>query len=216
VDKRLDGAATLLMERLWEDELQGDSARVEALFLKMLEGSLSGAILLWWVRGWASTCLRGKSLRDFATASGLSNEQLLSCFDAIELFGDRLQRLQVSAVSGGVSEALQPCKPLRERIGLGARRHERGEWKTLLSAPTTLHEQGRDSELDLKILRGDITADVRVYVLQQDKRIVSFLLSSTFTDTEWERNLLIDDVVPYLQDYARKHGFEFRLAEMRW
>ena len=83
-------------------------------------------------------------------------------------------------------------------------------------APTTLHEQGRDSELDLKILRGDITADVRVYVLQQDKRIVSFLLSSTFTDTEWERNLLIDDVVPYLQDYARKHGFEFRLAEMRW
>ena len=120
------------------------------------------------------------------------------------------------AALGGASVALQPCKPLRERIGLGARRHERGEWKTLLSAPTTLHEQGRDTELDLKILRGDITADVRVYVLQQDKRIVSFLLSSTFTDTEWERNLLIDDVVPYLQDYARKHGFEFRLAEMRW
>ena len=113
-------------------------------------------------------------------------------------------------------EAQQSYKPLRERIGLRTRRHERGEWKTLLLAPTTLHEQGRDSELDLKILRGDITADVRVYVLQQDKRIVSFLLSSTFTDTEWERNLLIDDVVPYLQDYARKHGFEFRLAEMRW
>ena len=130
---------------------------------------------------------------------------------------ERLARLATEwAALGGASEALQPCKPLRERIGLGARRHERGEWKTLLLAPTTLHEQGRDSELDLKILRGDITADVRVYVLQQDKRIVSFLLSSTFTDTEWERNLLIDDVVPYLQDYARKHGFEFRLAEMRW
>ena len=129
----------------------------------------------------------------------------------------RLARLAAEwAALGGASVALQPCKPLRERIGLGARRHERGEWKTLLLAPTTLHEQGRDSELDLKILRGDITADVRVYVLQQDKRIVSFLLSSTFTDTEWERNLLIDDVVPYLQDYARKHGFEFRLAEMRW
>ena len=130
---------------------------------------------------------------------------------------ERLARLAEEwAALGGASVALQPCKPLRERIGLGARRHERGEWKTLLSAPTTLHEQRRDTELDLKILRGDITADVRVYVLQQDKRIVSFLLSSTFTDTEWERNLLIDDVVPYLQDYARKHGFEFRLAEMRW
>ena len=130
---------------------------------------------------------------------------------------ERLARLAEEwAALGGASVALQPCKPLRERIGLGARRHERGEWKSRLLAPTTLHEQGRDSELDLKILRGDITADVRVYVLQQDKRIVSFLLSSTFTDTEWERNLLIDDVVPYLQDYARKHGFEFRLAEMRW
>ena len=130
---------------------------------------------------------------------------------------ERLARLAEEwAALGGASVALQPCKPLRERIGLGARRHERGEWKTLLTAPTTLHEQRRDTELDLKILRGDITADVRVYVLQQDKRIVSFLLSSTFTDTEWERNLLIDDVVPYLQDYARKHGFEFRLAEMRW
>jgi hypothetical protein len=42
------------------------------------------------------------------------------------------------------------------------------------------------------------------------------LLSSTFTDTESERNLLIADVVPYLHEYARQRGFEFRLAEMRW
>ena len=33
---------------------------------------------------------------------------------------------------------------------------------------------------------------------------------------EWERNLLIDDVVPYLQAFARRLGLEFRLAEMRW
>jgi hypothetical protein len=37
-----------------------------------------------------------------------------------------------------------------------------------------------------------------------------------FNLQEWERNLLIDDVVPYLQAYARRLGFEFRLAEMRW
>jgi hypothetical protein len=53
-------------------------------------------------------------------------------------------------------------------------------------------------------------------VLHEEKRIVSFLLSSTFTDTESERNLLIADVVPYLHEYARQRGFEFRLAEMRW
>ena len=48
---------------------------------------------------------------------------------------------------------------------------------------------------------------------QRSKLVFKFLTSSW---QEWERNLLIDDVVPYLQDYARKHGFEFRLAEMRW
>jgi hypothetical protein len=40
------------------------------------------------------------------------------------------------------------------------------------------------------------------------------LLSSTFTDTASERNLA--DVVPYLQQYARKYNFDFRLVEMRW
>jgi len=59
-------------------------------------------------------------------------------------------------------------------------------------------------------------AEVRESVLHEEKRIVSFLLSSTFTDTAWERNLLIADVVPYLQQFARKYRFEFRLSEMRW
>lgn len=33
---------------------------------------------------------------------------------------------------------------------------------------------------------------------------------------EWERNLLIDDVVRYLQAFGRRLGFEFRMCEMRW
>ena len=57
---------------------------------------------------------------------------------------------------------------------------------------------------------------MRIEVLHEDKRIVSFLLSSTFTDTASERNLLIADVVPYLRRFARKHNFDFRLVEMRW
>ena len=39
---------------------------------------------------------------------------------------------------------------------------------------------------------------------------------STFTDTNVERNLLMDDVTPYLQEYARQRGFEFVTTEMRW
>jgi hypothetical protein len=41
-------------------------------------------------------------------------------------------------------------------------------------------------------------------------------MSSTFTDTEWERNLLISDVLSYLAELARKYGLELRLAEMPW
>jgi NACHT domain- and WD repeat-containing protein len=63
---------------------------------------------------------------------------------------------------------------------------------------------------------GEKGGAVRIEVLREDKRIVCFLLSSTFTDTSSERNLLIADVVPYLQQYARKYNFDFRLVEMRW
>ena len=48
---------------------------------------------------------------------------------------------------------------------------------------------------------------------QRSKLVFKFLTSSW---QEWERNLLIDDVVPYLQAFVRRLGFEFRLAEMRW
>ncbi|MGB1600861.1 MAG: hypothetical protein ACPIOQ_49435, partial [Promethearchaeia archaeon] len=77
-------------------------------------------------------------------------------------------------------------------------------------------DQPRDLEIDSKILRGEMDVSVLEVVRANTPRTVSFLLSSTFTDTERERNLLLADVVPYLQEFARKLGFEFRLAEMRW
>jgi len=105
---------------------------------------------------------------------------------------------------------------LRTRIGLNNIRRERAEWKALLEKHVEVREKARDVELDAQILRGDVHGDVLAKVLSVEKRIVSFLLSSTFTDTEWERNLVLDDVVPYLQEYARQHQFEFRLVEMRF
>ena len=125
-------------------------------------------------------------------------------------------------------------QPLYKRIGHSNPRHVRDEWRRLLDAQEPLPERARNDALDAAILRGDGLVESRVdgldggpgnvdaasaaraHVLSVPKRIVSFLLSSTFTDTEWERNLLIDDVVPFLQEYARKLGFEFRLSEMRW
>ena len=71
--------------------------------------------------------------------------------------------------------------------------------------------------MDERILRGEMdTPPVLMVVRKDERRNVSFLLSSTFTDTEVERNFLLADVVPYLQEFARKLNLEFRLAEMRW
>lgn len=105
---------------------------------------------------------------------------------------------------------------LRTKIGLDTPRRDRAAWKALLEKHVEVREKARDVELDAQILRGDVRGDVLAKVLSVEKRIVSFLLSSTFTDTEWERNLVLDDVVPYLQEYARQHQFEVLLVEMRW
>jgi hypothetical protein len=105
---------------------------------------------------------------------------------------------------------------LRTKIGLDTPRRDRAAWKALLEKHVEVREKARDVELDAQILRGDVRGDVLAKVLSVEKRIVSFLLSSTFTDTEWERNLVLDDVVPYLQEFARQHQFELRLVEMRW
>jgi len=136
---------------------------------------------------------------------------------------DRLRRLRrerntsMRAVSG---ESLQP---LRLKIDLHCDRREwllprsdRPEWRELLREEALQQERSRDVVSDLKILRGCVDRQVAPVVLEAKKRIVSLMLSSTYTDTEMERNLLVDDVVPFLQEYARKHGFEFRLVEMRW
>ena len=47
-------------------------------------------------------------------------------------------------------------------------------------------------------------------------KVFSIFVSSTFTDTEVERNLLIEDVQPYLRELCTLFGYEFRFCEMRW
>ena len=47
-------------------------------------------------------------------------------------------------------------------------------------------------------------------------KVFAIFVSSTFTDTEVERNLLIEDVQPYLREVCSLFGYEFRFCEMRW
>ena len=61
------------------------------------------------------------------------------------------------------------------------------------------------------ILKGDI-ADI----VEKEPQVFAIFLSSTFTDTEEERNLLLEDVQPFLREVCSLFGYEFRFCEMRW
>eukprot|EP00735_Rhodelphis_limneticus_P005068 TRINITY_DN1676_c0_g1::TRINITY_DN1676_c0_g1_i2::g.17883::m.17883 TRINITY_DN1676_c0_g1::TRINITY_DN1676_c0_g1_i2::g.17883 ORF type:complete len:1613 (+),score=581.39,sp/Q149M9/NWD1_HUMAN/24.96/2e-79,WD40/PF00400.27/5.8e-09,WD40/PF00400.27/0.65,WD40/PF00400.27/0.16,WD40/PF00400.27/73,WD40/PF00400.27/0.00016,WD40/PF00400.27/7,WD40/PF00400.27/6.3e-07,WD40/PF00400.27/0.0015,WD40/PF00400.27/2.1e+02,WD40/PF00400.27/2.5e+02,WD40/PF00400.27/4.8,WD40/PF00400.27/4.9e-08,WD40/PF00400.27/7.5,eIF2A/PF08662.6/0 len=53
--------------------------------------------------------------------------------------------------------------------------------------------------------------------IQNDVPVITLFLSSTFTDTADERDILILDVYPFLKHFARSVGVEFyQPAEMRW
>ena len=136
--------------------------------------------------------------------------------EAKQTFDARQQRLDAGTEASS-SPAAGSQVPMYTQIGHENVRHAREQWKQKLEEPPSLDLKPRNAQQDMQILRGQLgEKSVRIEVLHEDKRIVSFLLSSTFTDTASERNLLIADVVPYLQQFARKHNFDFRLVEMRW
>jgi hypothetical protein len=79
-------------------------------------------------------------------------------------------------------------KPLWQSVGHAKPRHEREGWAEKLLAPPQLDARPRDSEVDLKILRGDISSrDVLAEVTREYRRSLRFIVSSTFTDTNEER-----------------------------
>ena len=69
-------------------------------------------------------------------------------------------------------------KPIWESVGHTAPRADRVEWKKVLADLPSVEERARDAELDARILRG---YEVAVANLEQLKRAVRFLVSSTFT-----------------------------------
>ena len=99
-------------------------------------------------------------------------------------------------------------------------RAQRGEWKQRLDdAAAAVTPQKREESIDNAVLRGAVgkKTDARGELLRPVRRSVRFLLSSTFTDTNEERNYLLADVLPYLQEYGRILGeLEVQALEMRW
>jgi hypothetical protein len=130
----------------------------------------------------STTQTAGKSSADLGASSGLGTAE-----DGLE-----------GAERGAQND--HQLKPLRLKVQHWEPRRERGKFKDMLEKPVQLRPEKRNSSLCTSIVRGLMTPDVRAHVLTVQKRIVSFLLSSTFTDTEWERNLLLDDVARLLPE----------------
>ncbi|XP_070561115.1 NACHT domain- and WD repeat-containing protein 1-like [Ptychodera flava] len=65
---------------------------------------------------------------------------------------------------------------------------------------------------DLKlILAGDMTKKC-----PSNAKIVRIFTSSTFTDTQHERNALMERVYPRLKKFCQERGYEFQVVDMRW
>jgi hypothetical protein len=86
------------------------------------------------------------------------------------------QASAAAATSGDV--VFNTSKPIWKTVGHTAPRADREEWKKILAALPSVEERARDLELDGRILRG---CEVSEANLQQQKRVVRFLVSSTFT-----------------------------------
>ena len=66
------------------------------------------------------------------------------------------------------------------------------------------------------VLRGEFgrLLDLKVKLIPKTK--VSLLISSTFTDTFLERNILQEQILPLLQDKGREDGIDVVFTDLRF
>eukprot|EP00301_Raphidiophrys_heterophryoidea_P023519 c7378_g1_i1.p1 GENE.c7378_g1_i1~~c7378_g1_i1.p1 ORF type:complete len:2037 (-),score=525.73 c7378_g1_i1:323-5599(-) len=127
---------------------------------------------------------------------------------AAEAFSDATTSLE-SSLANAIPEAKTASS-----IIWSAARWDREPWKSLLQTRATQQvvPQPLDPSRVKRVLNGEIESDD----VQVQHKTVSIFVSSTFTDTAEERNLLIADVYPYLRRYGMYVGLDFSASEMRW
>ncbi|CAK4195625.1 unnamed protein product [Aphanomyces euteiches] len=134
--------------------------------------------------------------------------------NSIELVPDEAEAKNQQEIDSKQEEQVDETKSV-ESLLWSTPRDERQLWREKLQhqplhRSETSHLQ--DSNRVDRILQGKLFA---ADVVSKPKSI-SIFVSSTFTDTASERNLLIADVYPYAKRYAALLGLEFSASEMRW
>ncbi|KAL9969786.1 hypothetical protein ACROYT_G022043 [Oculina patagonica] len=126
--------------------------------------------------------------------------------------------------AGTVRKVMQANKKFRAALQLWEDdRSDREPWKTILrNGPSAVYRKRKEliefkdeelMEYFNNLLQGHIQADSRWSL---PTREIAIFLSSTFTDMTIERDLLMEDVYPYLREFCRRLGYNFSVADMRW
>ena len=92
-------------------------------------------------------------------------------------------------------------------------REERPEWKGRLRS-TNPPKHLRNKPEDWSAITGNMKAMGEITC----KRVIRVFISSTFTDTVFERNYArnyaLEDVIPYLKQAGSERGFDIIFSEM--
>ena len=92
------------------------------------------------------------------------------------------------------------------------------QWKPNESIQVNHHETSQYNrevrDQQQRIVEGHIYAPLPKELTEGDT--IRIMISSTFQDFVEERNLLLKDVLPYLEEFGAKFGIKVKLIEMRW
>jgi Domain of unknown function (DUF4062) len=70
--------------------------------------------------------------------------------------------------------------------------------------------EGKARDRFLDALRGNLRIEISV-----PKREIKVFVSSTFTDTHDERNIILNEILPFLRELARQHNVVITIFDMR-
>ncbi|XP_072023467.1 NACHT and WD repeat domain-containing protein 2-like [Amphiura filiformis] len=101
-------------------------------------------------------------------------------------------------------------------------RLEREPWKTILANAADEFEEERRLQAEeentesTELFHGMMMGMIPGKHIKRHGRECWVFVSSTFTDTRHERDLLMEDVYPYIRDYCREIGLSFNVVDFRW
>ena len=124
----------------------------------------------------------------------------------------------------GSENVISKEEKLAERQGIGCLedwsipRSNREPWKKYLTPDywKELRASKRATKVNKEVDVSGLARGIVPSVSEDHPKVFAIFVSSTFTDTEEERNLLIEDVQPYLREVCSLFAYEFRFCEMRW